>query len=430
MADAMISTRPAAADAIAPAGRIGLLAGRVSGDLDFLLVPLAAFAVYWLSALLIEAANATILFGSDSPLYAWLVRGEMVDRVARFHPVTVVMELAWMKLLAPLTAWIAPQNLLKALFAAVGAVGAWAAMWAFAAVVPRRHVPLWGAIYAASFAVWFFSSIEESKIVTATLSTLYIAIYLHLRQRWTLRGTALLTAVLLLGCLNEIVAGFLVVIPVLDTLLQRGWSVRGLRWVAAHALTPLAALAFLELVVNGNLVAASTDPEGASHLSMLFYYAAANKLDAWTVHYFLANWLFYNLAAPTSYASHVFPHWPENKYFDPDLTNYLHSPVSAALVLLFGAMLLACVVLRGRAGSLRGSGSLLLALLAYAVLRGAFFFAVYPYESLLFSSSVTLAHLLLIAIPFAASRFPAKGGVLGAVALLLVVTNGTFIVSQ
>jgi hypothetical protein len=29
-----------------------------------------------------------------------------------------------------------------------------------------------------------------------------------------------------------------------------------------------------------------------------------------------------------------------------------------------------------------------------------------------------------------ASRFPAKGGVLGAVALLLIVTNGTFIVSQ
>lgn len=430
MAEAMISTRAAAAQAVRRETRTALLGRRAARDIDFVLVPLAAFAVYWLSSLRIEAANATILFGSDSPLYAWLVKGEMVDRVTRFHPVTVVLELAWVKLLAPLTVLIPQQNLLKALFAAIGAAGAWAAMWAFAAVVPRRQVALWGTIYAASFAVWFFSSIEESKIVTATLSTLYIAIYLHLRQRWTLRGAALLTLVLLVGCLNEIVAGFLAVIPVVDTLLRRGWHLRDLRWIAAHALAPPAALAFLELAVNGHLVAASTDPEGASHLSMLFYYAGSNKLDAWTVHYFLANWLFYNLAAPTYYASVVFPHWPKNKYFDPELTNYFSSPVSAALVVLSGVMLLACLLPRFRAASLRGSAGILLALLAYALLRGAFFFAVYPYESLLFSSGVTLAHLLMIAIPFAASRFPARQLLLGAVAVLLIVTNGAFIVSQ
>ncbi|HEY7551632.1 MAG TPA: hypothetical protein VH913_19200 [Hyphomicrobiaceae bacterium] len=430
MADAIVSTRAAAAAVAAPKGRIALLAARAARDADFVLVPLAAFAVYWLSSLLIEAANATILFGSDSPLYAWLVKGEMVDRVTRFHPVTVVLELAWMKLLAPVTLWITPQNVLKALFAATGAAGTWAAMRAFAAVVPRRQVALWGAIYAASFGVWFFSSIEESKIVTATLSALYIALYLDLRQNRTPRGTALLTLVLLLGCFNEIVAGFLVAIPLVDTLLRCGWDRRAFRWVAVHALTPPAALAFLELVVNGHVVAGTADPEGASHFSMLFYYAAANKLDAWTVHYFLANWLFYNLAAPTYYASHVFPNWPQNKYFDPELINYFSSPVSAALVVLFAVILLACLLRRCRAASLRGSGSILLALLAYAVLRGAFFFAVYPYESLLFSSSVTLAHLLLIAIPFSASRFPAKQRLLGVVAILLIVTNGTFIVSQ
>jgi hypothetical protein len=426
----MISTRATIADGPAREGRTRLLVRQAAKQIDFALVPLSAFAVYWVSSLLIEAAHATILFGSDSPLYTRFLRGEMVDRVTRFHPATVVMELAWMKLLAPLTLWVAPQNLLKAIFAAVGAAGVWAAMWAFAAVVPRRQVALWGAIYAASFAVWFFSSIEESKIVTATLSTLYIAVYLHLRQHWTLRGAVLLTAVLLTGCCNEIVAGFLVAIPAVDTLVRRGWDLRQLRWVAAHALTPLAAFAFLELVVNGHLVAATSNPEGASHLSMLIYYASANNLDAWTVHYFLVNWLFYNLAAPTSYVFRVFAHWPYNKYFGPDLANYFSSPVSAALVVLFAVMLIACVLPRDGVASLRGSGSILLGLMAYAVLRGAFFFAVYPYESLLFSSSVTLAHLLLIGIPFAASRFPAKRVLLGAAALLLAVINGTFILSQ
>jgi hypothetical protein len=391
---------------------------------------LTAFAVYWLSSLLLEASNATVHFGSDAPLYAWLVKGEMADRLTRFHPLTVAMELGWMKLLAPLELWVSPENLLKAMFAAVGAAGVCAAMWAFAAVVPRRQVVWWGIIYAASLAVWFFSSIEESKIATASLTALYIAIYLHLRQRWTLRGALLLTGVLLVGCLNEIVAGFLVVIPAVDTLLQRRWDLRRLRWVAAHALTPLAALVFLELVVNGHVAATSTDPEGASHLSLLIYYTSANRFDAWAVHYFLENWVFFNIAAPTSYGSFVFPHWPKNKYFDPDLTNYLSSPVSVLLVVLFAVMVIACVLPRYRSERVPGSTGLLLALLAFAVLRGAFFFVLNPYECLLFSSGVTLPHLLLIAIPFAASRFPAKGGLLAAIALALIVTNGTFIVSQ
>src|SRR5262245_42370931 len=106
--------------------------------------------MYWLSSFLLEASNATVHFGSDSPLYAWLAQGHEVDRIARFHPVTVVMELGWMKIVSPLAPWIAPKILLKAMFAAVGAAGVWAAMSAFSAVVPRRYVALLGTIYAVS----------------------------------------------------------------------------------------------------------------------------------------------------------------------------------------------------------------------------------------------------------------------------------------
>jgi hypothetical protein len=41
---------------------------------------------------------------------------------------------------------------------------------------------------------------------------------------------------------------------------------------------------------------------------------------------------------------------------------------------------------------------------------------------------VTLAHMLLIGIPFATSKFPAKGLLLAALALLLFTVNGAFIV--
>jgi len=45
-----------------------------------------------------------------------------------------------------------------------------------------------------------------------------------------------------------------------------------------------------------------------------------------------------------------------------------------------------------------------------------------------YASGVTLAHLLVLAILFAASKVPAQRGLLAACALLLFVVNGTFIV--
>ena len=208
----------------------------VANRILFIVVALAAFALYWLSSYILEQRNGTTHFAADT----WFQTAQLVDqdvlyrvandedlsRIFRFHPTTVVVAAGWMKIVSPLARWIDRHYLLKAMFAAVGAIGVWAAMWGFAAVVPRRYAALWGLVYAGSLGVWYFSSIEKSKIVSATFSTLYIAVYLHLRNRWTMRGAAVLTAILLLACLNEIVAGFLVIIPIVDTLVRHGWDLR------------------------------------------------------------------------------------------------------------------------------------------------------------------------------------------------------------
>ena len=274
------------------------------------LMVVAAFGLYWISALVLAARNGASFFGADTFLYMQLANGDVIerigsyytfDRITRFHPLTTAMAVAWMKVLSPLTLWITPQQLLKAMFAAVGAVGVWAAMSAFAAVVPRRHVALWGSIYATSLGVWYFSSIEESKIVTTTLTALYVATYLHLRKNWTMRGGVLLTTILLAACLNEIVAAFLVIIPAVDTLVQRGWDLRRSRWIGLHALVAPMALAFLEGVVNGRWASAGGRPppedgiaglaaEGASHLSMLLFYVTQNDFSVTKLYAFLANW--------------------------------------------------------------------------------------------------------------------------------------------
>jgi hypothetical protein len=395
------------------------------------LVVLAAFGLYWLSAVILQSRSGTTHFGADAHLYSLIAQGFTHDRLARFHPLTTVVAAAWMKLLSPLTSWIPLQVLLKAMFAAVGALGVWAAIAAFAAVAPHRTATLLGVIYAASLGVWYFSSIEESKIVSATLVALYIATYLRLRSSWTAPGAVLLTVILLLACLNEIVAALLLVIPAVDALVRGGWRWRGNLWIAAHALAAPLALLFLEVVVNGRLVDAATNPEGASHLSMLMFYMSQNDFSADTFYWFAIRWWFFNLAAPSLDATNAADFNYAGDY-GPDVTlaSYFSSPVSAALVLVFGVILVACVLPRYRRDGIGDWAGVLLGLAAYALLRAAFFFAVYPGECLLFASGVTLAHLLLIAMPFATSRFPHKEWLLRACAALLLITNGSFIIGR
>ena len=404
----------------------------------------AAFGLYWASSFVLEARNATTHFGADTWYFAELAQGNVfariagnyfLDRVARFHPTTVVMAAAWMQILSPLTQWLAPLSLLKAMFAAVGAVGVWAATSAFAAVVPRGYALLFGIIYALSFGVWYFSSIEESKIVTASLSALYIASYLHVRKRWTMRGVVLLTAILLIACLNEMVSGFLVIIPMVDTFVRHGWDWRQGRWIAVHALAGPIAFVIIEGVIFGRLVALS-HPEGSSHFSMLLFYIAKNNYSLANLYSFVVNWLFFNIAAPTLDASYAVPAGANYKgylykgYFEPALTNYFFSPASAGVAALFGAVIVGSGWLRDRAAISDGAAGIMLGLAAYSMLRAAFFFIFNPYEPLLFSPAVTLAHMLLIAIPLAGSRVPARHMLLGGVAALLLITNGAFIIGR
>jgi hypothetical protein len=58
--------------------------------------------------------------------------------------------------------------------------------------------------------------------------------------------------------------------------------------------------------------------------------------------------------------------------------------------------------------------------------RAVFFFGFNPAEPLLFSPAVTLVVWLIILVPFADSRFPAKGALLSVLCVLLIATNVGF----
>ncbi len=407
----------------------------------------AVFCLYMGTAVVLEARNATTHFGADSWYYSELAKGNVfnqikqsynLDRVARFHPTTVIFAAAWMQLLWPLTAWVPALYVLKAMFAFAGAIGAWAALSAFARIMPRRDAILFSIIYAASFGVWYFASFEESKIITATLSTLYIAVYLGIRNAPTSRGIFALTMVLLLACLNEMISGFLAIIPMVDLLMRRQWSWDRIRWIAAHVLTIPIALFVIEGLMFNRMVAA-THPEGTSHVGMLFAYIARNKYNLEILYSFVNNWLLFNIAAPAPDASFGIPPdanyrgIPYKGYFAPLLMNYFTFPTSTGVAVFFCALCLALLLPRYRPrfsadGPLHGTRAIVLALLAYTVLRGAFFFVFNPNEPLLFSPAVTLPHLFLAALLFTCSKLPAKGVLLASFAALLLIANGAFMI--
>ena len=408
---------------------------RRRGRRQLVLLAVCAFGVYWASSAILDLRKANALFGADTWHYT-LLAGRSVagagdyelERITRFHLTTVAAGLAWMKVLAPLGSWIAPQHLLRAMFAAIGAAGVCVSVSALAAIIPRNCAVLFGLIYATSFGIWYFSSIEESKIVTATLTALYIAVYLRLREKWANPKAALLTAILLLACLNEIVAIFLVVIPVVDALVHRwmGWNRLG--WIATQAL--VGPLTFL--ILDGFIAsrqAPSTYNEGASLVRMFFHYIFVNDYSVASLYSFVLNWYLFNIIAPTTATSYAPPAWPYHRgYFEPAFANYFSSPVTAILITLLFAMIVAAASSRIRSGGRSGLDGMMLALAAYVLIRAGFFVIFNPSEPLIFSPAVTLAHLMLIAIPLGASRLPWQQPLLAGFAFLLFVSNGAFII--
>jgi hypothetical protein len=229
--------------------------------------------------------------------------------------------------------------------------------------------------------------------------------------------------ILALACLNEVVSAFLVIIPIVDALINRGLNRRHSGWLAAHVPVVLLAWLTLEVVANGWYIPESTVPQGESHYKMLLYYIAKNDYDLASLNGFVSNWFFFNIVAPTPYALH----WPEvGGYVPPTLLAYLTSPLAITSLLAIALVGAASLVPRYRAAIHGPAGELLMPIAAYAVVRGVFFFIFNPSEPLLSSPAVTLAHWCLLLVPFVASPFPAKRELLAALCALLIATNAGF----
>jgi hypothetical protein len=202
-----------------------------------------------------------------------------------------------------------------------------------------------------------------------------------------------------------------------------------MRWIVLHALAGPLALLILEFIARGRFDAAKEHPEDATHFSMLIYYITKNDFSLANAYAFVARWFFFNIAAPEPGVHNANPAIGYGGDFNVSLLGYFTSLAAGAAFLLMLALIAASLWPRFRATMTRGTAGIMLGLLAYILLRGAFFFIFLPSEALLFASSVSFAVLLLIAIPFAASQFPRKRVLLALFATALFLANGAFMLA-
>ena len=113
------------------------------------LIVAIAFGIYWATSFVLETNKATTRFGADTWFYTEIADGDALSRlhesqylgrVFRFHPVTVIAGTVWMNALDWLTDFIEQERVLRAMFALIGALGGYAAMSGFAAVMQNWNI--------------------------------------------------------------------------------------------------------------------------------------------------------------------------------------------------------------------------------------------------------------------------------------------------
>lgn len=391
------------------------------------LMALCFFLFYWETACVLLSRSHGFYFGADANIYMDLAYGEISRQILFFHPLTALLASAWMKILSPFFTSLTPEELLGAMFAFIGALGVWAGYSALKTLVPHRYAIPWAVAYGISLSIWYFSSIHESKIVDASLSALYIAVYMHLRENFTVKGGLLITTILIAACLNAIVSAFLVMIPALDLLLRRGFLWCDIRWLFLHTLPVPIILLALETAMRLSGTGVADTAEGKDHVSLFLEFYQLSEHSASSLYGFILNWFLFSIAAPTPDTSYASSIWPDERaYFEPAVIGYLSSISTSLFIWMFLGMLVASTIAM-RKEVIIDNISIFLALIIFSAMRGILFFAFIAAESLLYSPSVVLPHITVLAILFYSWRFSNKEYVLYFLIVLIFLGNMRFI---
>lgn len=387
-----------------------------------------SFLFYWETAKILIEKDITDLFGADTHLYLRLAAGGVNDQIKQFHPLTFYLTQAWMAVLSPLRGITDVDILSGTFYALFGAGGVAAACSAFRRIMPSSYAIACTIAYGFALGCWYFSSIHETKIVDGAIASIYIAVYLYVREKWSLTGALALTAILIAGCFNSIVTAFLVAIPAIDIFLRENDRIRRLGWVVFHAMPVPLILVAMELLIDKSVTAGADQAEANSHFDLMLTFAALGDHSIMSLLGFAQNWLLFSLAAPSSNADYTYPVWEDYAgYFEPNLLNYFDNAASGLFLVLLCYMLIAAVAYRRNNARIASLQPLLIGLAAYSLVRSILFFIFIPSEALLYTPPVILAHLIILFSFFIYSGAPYKRPVLYSFVAALIISNMRFL---
>ena len=406
-----------------------VLTSRRNSILQVLIV-VSAFNFYWQTSYFLLDMDRITYFGADGNVYLKLAQKTIDDQILLFHPFAALLSVVWMKIFTPLTEMLPPEQILSAMFAAIGALGVGAAFSIFKAMMPRVYALPCTMIYAVSLSIWYFSSIDKSKIIEAAFACLYIAIYIQLRKSYTSRLSIYLTITYALACFNSIISALLVLIPVIDIFLRNYRmrdALRDMRWVFYHVLPAPIVLLLMEAMINSHILGQTDQAKGANHFDLFITFASLADHSIINIYNFVINWFFFSVAAPAPNALYAYPIWPDyHGYWEPELANYFGSLVTVILITSAGlAGVYACFL--PKAAKDREWSSLLYGLIGFSIARALFFFTFAPPESLLYSPPAVICHLVIFLKAFVSSKFAYKKYMLYFLLATLLVTNIRFI---
>lgn len=393
----------------------------------YALIFLASFNLYWETQSIFDEYEKSSYFGADSIIYAKIAEGVIDQQVQFFHPLTAAISSLWLSITTPLQGLADVAELYGAMYAAIGALGVVAAAAAFHRLLPANPALICTLAYALSLSVWYFSSIHETKIIDGTIASVYIAVYLRLRENWSIWWFFLLTSIMIIGCFNSIVTAFLVLIPAIDVLLRNSFRIRELGWVFMHALPAPFILIILEFLIRSSVEPNNVKAEAENHFDLLVTFAKMGSHTVTSFFGFIQNWIVFSLAAPSADADHGYAIWEVTEgYFHPNLHQYF-SNLSSGLFLLSLILIVLVGLNTVRLGRLAvGLWPLLAGLAAYSAARIVLFFIFLPSEALLYTSPIILAHLIIISTLYFQSTFRYKAQIYGFFVAMMAISNIRF----
>jgi len=329
-------------------------------------------------------------FGGDIPHYTF-----DIGHIFR-HPLTTWLIKSYRGLIEGMFHVTASIPAMKFLFSFFGAINIVIVYSICTMFFNRYRSVLYTACYGFSLSVWYFSSVPESYVISATLYSLYIWYFIKHSSDLRLTQVLISLGILTLALLNDISSVFLLLLPltyynkkiITDKKIRRFFLLHVFFFLASWFVIKFQQWPLVEFYSNMR-----NDFSVKSFMINDFMEP-------------LLNVTFFSIGAPShevSYAPRMLPHYPG--YFVPSLWGYMNHIVTAIFFVFYSGFIMIAL---SRIHLIKHN-KFIIPFIIFIIARYVSIIFVNPGEAFLFTILSTLPLLLVLFFLFDMTNFKYKG---------------------